>query len=435
MKYILYTGILVILSFYFFPFEFVALAGFNTKMIMAGVGLAVAGIQLAKSRKPEISKDFMSVITLAALTSLIGLVASAWNNTSDYTYATYIVSMFVWLSAANVVVTLMKSAHKQFSMETLCNYLIVLCVAQCIIALLIDELPAVKDFVGSFLAGEGFMGKNKTRMYGIGCSLDVAGSRFSIILIMIVEMLRRSAKRYGGRHESLKMVLYIVAYLFIALVGNMMARTTTIGMAVSLGYLLFITFSPAIKDKGNLSRLWSVLGICIGVVVAIAIYLYNTDLHVQNNIRFAFEGFFSLVEKGRWEVHSNEILESMVVFPDNLKTWIIGDGYFDNPYDSEPYYTGKSFAGFYMQTDIGYLRFIFYFGVIGLAVFLAYFFFVAKMCIGKHPEYKMMIIAILCLNLIIWLKVSSDIFLVLALLMMMPEEKDQSEDITSQEQA
>lgn len=35
----------------------------------------------------------------------------------------------------------------------------------------------------------------------------------------------------------------------------------------------------------------------------------------------------------------------MVVFPDNLKTWIIGDGYGANP-SYDPYYIGKVFMAF-----------------------------------------------------------------------------------------
>ena len=68
---------------------------------------------------------------------------------------------------------------------------------------------------------------------------------------------------------------------------------------------------------------------------------------------------------------SNEILKSMVVFPDSLHTWIIGDGYFNNSkYDV--YYLGDATeAGYYMGTDIGYLRFLFYFGTIGLFCMMA----------------------------------------------------------------
>ena len=176
MHYILYTLALVVLSFYFFPFEFTFMPGMNTKMAMAGIGLAVLAIQFAKKRKVVVDNDFLMISVLAAMVSLIGFIAVTYNRTPDYTYSTYIVSMLVWLSAANVVVALLKTIHGKVDVRLICDYLIVLCVVQCALALIIDSVPAVKHFVDLFVAGQGFMGKNETRLYGIGCSLDVPDS-------------------------------------------------------------------------------------------------------------------------------------------------------------------------------------------------------------------------------------------------------------------
>ena len=141
----------------------------------------------------------------------------------------------------------------------------------------------------------------------------------------------------------------------------------------------------------------------------------------------AFEGFFSLAETGKWEVHSNEILKNMVVFPDSIKTWLIGNGYFDNPYWSDPYYVGRNFAGYYMQTDIGYCRFLFYFGIFGLLAFIAYFIKVGTTCMKRFPDYKLMFFAILMVNFIVWCKVSSDIFLVFAIFLCVPQTDEKYE--------
>ena len=56
---------------------------------------------------------------------------------------------------------------------------------------------------------------------------------------------------------------------------------------------------------------------------------------------------FSLVETGRWQSSSNDILlNNMVVFPEKAKAWIIGDGYCSNPSGWEPYDTWKRYHGF-----------------------------------------------------------------------------------------
>ena len=75
-----------------------------------------------------------------------------------------------------------------------------------------------------------------------------------------------------------------------------------------------------------------------------------------------------------------------------------------------------------MGTDIGYLRFIFYFGLIGLVTFISYFVKVARTCALRFPKYTTMFMLVLSINMIVWLKVSSDIFLVFALFLCISKE-------------
>ena len=120
----------------------------------------------------------------------------------------------------------------------------------------------------------------------------------------------------------------------------------------------------------------------------------------------------------------------MIVFPDNLKTWLIGDAYAANPSDSQgewfdPYYIGPSFHGFYMQTDIGYCRYIFYFGVIGLLLYMGYFLKIYQILAERFPQWKMIFFSILLINFIGWTKVSSDLFVVFAPFLCISKEDDE----------
>lgn len=411
----------ILTSFYFFPFEFTFLPGINTKMAMAGVGLVVLIVQLARGRNSIIDRDFFQLSLIAGLVSLIGFFAVTLNDTYDYTYATYIVSMWVWLAGAYVLIQTIKRFHGNVSVDLVCNYLVVVCLTQCLIAFVMTQYPPLKDFVDSFLGSTGFMGKMEDRMYGIGASLDVAGSRFSVILVMIVYLLFKMAttdqKKYLG--------VYWGIFIVIAVIGNMISRTTTVGVIMSLAYLCYITRIYTFRMDLNMRYVWGwFIGILL-VAISIMVYGYHTNPSFQENLRFGFEGFFSLVEKGKWEVHSNEILKNMYVFPDNLKTWIIGDGYFDNPYDAEPYYTGPKWGGFYQGTDVGYLRFIFYFGVMGLMAFSLFMYKVAQVCMNRFTSYKSLFFVILLLNFAVWFKVSTDIFLVFALFLCMTGTEEQ----------
>lgn len=415
----------VLTSLYFFPFAFSFLPGVNTKMMMAAVGLVLLGIQLAKQKKKsEVNVDFFMLSLFAAVASLIGWISITINDTPDTAYATYLVSMWVWLGGAYMLASTIRQLHGHLSVVLLVNYLTVVCVLQCTLALVIDTFPVVKNIVDTYIQqGQDFLNQtNVRRLYGIGASLDVAGSRFAAVLIMIAFITATIEKTYLQRY----MPLYLVCFFVIAVVGNMIARTTTVGLGLAIVCWLIMTKTSSIKENIlNYSRLWVWLALVLVIVIGISVFLYNTNPDVEKKMRFAFEGFFSLFEQGKWEVSSNEKLKTMYVFPETLKTWIIGDGYFSNPRDVDPFFIGKEVGGYYMGTDVGYLRFIFYFGIIGLIAMIAVIFKAGKICIKKLSRYKVMFILLLLANYVIWFKVSTDIFLVFALFFMVQQDEEE----------
>ncbi len=417
---IILTGIIV--SFYFFPFEFVFLPGINTKMAMAGLGLLVLGLQLAKQGGAVIRKDLMFLSLVAALVSLIGLFSVTYNNTIDYTYVTYIISMWVWLSGAYVAVSCIRWIHGYVSVKRVCDYLIGICVAQCLLALLIDFYYPFKVLVDSMVQGFDFVDvstmENTERLYGIGAGLDVAGTRFAVVLLMIAYWVLQCEKRSSQ-------VLYIGAFMIIAVVGNMIGRTTTVGVVLSILYWIYASeFYRFHWDKKNLV-FWRTFVLIALAFVPVVVYLYMSVPEMYNNIRFAFEGFFSLVEQGEWRTNSNDILKHMLVFPETWKTWIIGDGYIENPYLLDPNYVGPRWGGYYMATDIGYLRFIFYFGLIGMFSFCYFFYRVGKNCMDRFSNHKILFLMIMAVHFIVWCKVATDLFVVFALFLVIGTEENE----------
>ena len=402
---ILLTGVLT--SFYFFPFEFVFLPGINTKMAMAGAGLVVLGYKLAKGQRAGLDKDIFQLSIIGLIISLLSVATAAYHNTTDYSFATYFMSMWVWLGAAYALINCMKAIHGKLSIPLVAYYLIGVCVAQCVLALTMNMHAPLKEFVDSFLGGEdAFMGKAGDRMYGIGCALDVAGFRFAAVLCIIA---------YLGLNEETaqkwKMGCYILAFLVLAVIGNMIGRSTTIGLGIALCYTLYVAIIQK-KDNGILWWKWllSIFCICLPIIV----FFYHNDPLFKENIRFGFEGFFSLAETGEWRTNSTDIYQNnMLVFPETMETWIFGDGYCANPKD-DPYYTGEAYHGFYKGTDIGYLRFIFYFGIIGASALVLYIWKATMICMNRFPGYKMLFMLLFVVNMVEWLKVSTDIFIVFA---------------------
>ena len=245
---IILTGILT--SFYFFPFEFAFLPGANTKMIMAGLGLVILFVNMARGQRSTIDKDIFQLSLCAIGVSLAGLIAVILNDTQDYTYASYIVSMWVWFGGAYTAIQVMRRVHGGVSVELVANYLIAVCVAQCVIAFTMDQYIPFKQFVDSFLASEGFMGKVEGRIYGIGASLDVAGMRFAAVLTIIISLCMRLEST-----DTKKMWLYIISFSVIVVIGNMIGRTTTVGAGIALCYALLCTMWGG-KKKITLGLFW-----------------------------------------------------------------------------------------------------------------------------------------------------------------------------------
>lgn len=405
------TGVIV--SFYYFPFFTTLLpSGVNTKMLLAILGLLFFGYNFVKQRYMVIGKSAIVLTSYAIIVSIIAKISITINNTPDDSYTTYFISMWVWLSAAYAVCYIIKSIHGELSVDIITNYLIAVCVFQCCAALIIDASPAVKMFVNSFvLQGQEFLDKSDVqRLYGVGANLDTAGIRYSLVLVLLAHsMIYRSNKSAYGLY------IKILSYIIIIVVGNMMSRTTTVGAIISLLYLIYGTKLYQRNIEKEHLVVWRSLIIFSIFTIPLIVMKYNADVDFANKIRFAFEGFFSMVESGEWQVGSNDQLKGMLIFPSQLSTWVIGDGYFANPKDIDPYYVGHLTGGFYMNTDSGYSRFIFYFGMFGLIAFALFIGVSANLCIKQFPKAKVLFVLLALVNYVVWIKVATDCFLMFAL--------------------
>jgi len=402
---IFFTGIIV--SFYLFPFEFTFLKGINTKIMLAAVGAPIMLWHFIRMQSLLFSKEVLMGSFLAIIFSIACFFATDYNNTDDYSYATYIVSMSVWLLAAYTCITLISIVHGYIDFRLLVFYLMAVCAVQCILALVIDFNDNVKQIVDQYVSVGGlteFLNERK-RLYGIGAALDFAGGRFSAVLIMAGYLLAHDTR---VKEKKSSIYFLFLSFFIISVVGNMIARSTSVGMLMGLGYLFFMTgFWQANKMFQNF-KIWEVILLTLLVFIPTVVYLYNNIPEIYNLMRFAFEGFFKFVETGSWKTDSTDLLMTMYVYPETLKTWVIGDGLFNGPDSS-----------FYMETDVGYLRFIFYAGLIGLFLFIVYFIYLTIGLGQRFPYLRGLFLLFLVLTFVNWLKVSTDSFLMYSLFLAM----------------
>lgn len=413
LKYVGVAICFILMDFFIFPISTTANSGINTKMLMSVGGLFVLLIDLHQQKEDFFNKSFLILSVWAIAVSLFGLFSVTINNTNDYTYSTYIISMWVWIFAAYFLMSIVKAIHGTISLKLIANYVLAIGIAQCLATLGIEYNAAFKSFIENLNFGLVLLYETKGRLQGISSALDPAGIRYAAILVIVGYVVANIKDNYLANVER---VIYILGFILIAIVGNMVARTTTVGVIVAIAYWFYKLITTSNKIGSPISKLWLILSILLLVTLPIIAFYYNTSYIFRENLRFGFEGFFSLVETGEWKVSSNEILKNMIVWPDNMHTWMIGDGYIENPSNGrDPYYIGEFYKGYYKGTDIGYLRFIYYFGVLGLVTYMGFFIYACKDCIKKFPYDKTLFLLLLLLNFIVWFKVSTDIFQFFAL--------------------
>ena len=409
---ILLVGFLV--SCFYFPVKYNFFPVSNTKNLMAAVGLVLVLVVLIKKREFSFPGSLLILLVFSSAMSLICLLAITYNQTPDTTYVTYVRSAIIWLSGAFAVCYFIWLVHKRIDVPLLVNYLAGVCVFQCVMAILIDFNPAVRAFVDANVSQGQRLLQELGRLYGIGASLDVGGSRFAVVLTAISFMLVQKKEDRGNTPQF----LLVLAFIIITVLGNMISRTTLVGVGIGLAYLVLMEIrNIAMRriDSGYRSSLPAWL-LSLAMAIPLAMFFYNSSPQFHDLMRFGFEGFFSLFEEGHWSTDSTGKLESMIVWPDNPRTWLIGDGYFENQRNDANYIGEATRNGYYMGTDIGYLRFIFYCGVPGLiaiSIVMIYAGIISAKAFPKYAHVSMM--GVLC-NFVIWLKVSTDLFPFLSLL-------------------
>lgn len=382
-----------VVTFFLYPTFFMFLPG-NSKQYLAAAGLLILGLNILQSRSYNLDKGLLGSLFIASAYSVINLIATDYNGASDYSYANYITSALVWLFSAYTMVSTVRFTHGTVNIRLLTCYFAAVSVLNCVLAELIANLPVVSDLINSFFSNPEELDfiQNANRLYGIGFMLDPAGTRMAIILIMIAYVLSNDRKL---QESQTAVILLFLAYFIIIGIGNIVSRTTITGAALSLLVFLFSSEGVQSAITKHRARLHQTAFIMIFVFASIGIYLYNTDEAFYEQLRYGFEGFFSLVEKGEWQTDSNDVLATMWKWPETTEAWIIGYG---------------EYGGFRFGTDIGYCRFVLYSGLVGFSVFAFMFLYQFYVFSQRYPKQTFLFFLMTAMSFIIWIKVSTDLF-------------------------
>lgn len=383
----------VIVSMFLFPFSLKVLPSLNTKMMLAALGALLYCLNLVGRKGIVITVGLLGAACIACLFSYVCYYSTEYNHTSDYAYATYFVTFLVWMGGAYIVCKVIKWMHGEANLKYLTYYLAGVCAAQCFLAMVIDSVAPVKHLVDAYIEqGQAFF-EEVNRLYGIGAALDPAGVRFAIVLILIVAVLSYEP---AVRNSKKVIAQLLFCYFVIVVIGNMISRTTSVGLMLSTALAILGTQAISLTIKNKFFKVYTIFGVFLLVAIVVSAYLYNVDKGFHDDLRYGFEGFFNWMETGTWSTSSTDKLNSqMWIWPTDTKTWIIGSGLFD---------------GFIYSTDIGYCRFILYCGLVGFTAFALLQIYNGLYFASREKEYRLLFFFLIASSFIIWIKVATDIF-------------------------
>ncbi len=347
----------ILLFLIIYPLKFVFFPYLSTRVLLGFLGLALFFKKNTQRILNGKSNNIYGVLIAITLMSLIALLI---NGTSDTTFVTFPLTVILILSACNFTLSLIKKTTGSVTVEKVIYYFVWAVNIQMFFTILFLAVPTLKDVMQGLLTEElRALPEERTtilsfRVTGFGAEYFGAGVINSIaVLLSVYQIIRNDFKNCR---------FYYLSLIIIFIVGNALSRTTLVGYIIAIAYLI------STNPKGFV-RFFVKASPILAVLIVFAIPKINLSEDMEQQARFAFEIFYNYFEEGSLETGSgNDLLNSYSIQPTSLKTWIIGDGRF----------VGNTGETTYMETDSGFMRLIFYFGLIGLFLMVLFHYRMGK---------------------------------------------------------
>lgn len=290
---------------------------------------------------------------------IVALFSIFLNGTSDFYYPRYALSLILYFFAAYLLAYFFYNIYGYMSVERTIDYLII---AECIflfIGLLSFFNPEIHSLLADIqkhneIALDSIERTKESRLISIGAKFFTAAVINGFVLILI------GLQFYCSQLTTNKKILYIIAFIYILVVGMMMGRTTSVGGIIGFS-LIVLSFTQTFD-----SSIKTIAATAASLLIAYIVYaklILSISWKFDVLYDFGFEMFNNYQSGDGLSVRSNEgLLDMYNIIPDHLGTWLIGDAKWE---DGNHYY---------MRVDPGYLRGLWYFGLIGLTTLIWYFY-------------------------------------------------------------
>ena len=354
-----YQNILIIFCFfvYFFPFK---AYGFDPRLLVFlffFIYMIKDGLLLNRKVKCR----YIKTLFYPVLMSLFTVLSSVVNTITENTFIIFPFQVIYLLLLSYCIYYITKRFCKVISFYVITRYFLMTLVVQSVIAIVMFVNQPIClflfDLQGIDLTSRVIKMYFGVRLIGLGCFYFGAGAIYGLGLIAIMPFMLKAK----NKQQLIKLILL---YVYIFIVGIFFARTAMIGCVFSIVYLIFCILIPKMCNKVFLVFRQFIIYLTVFGIALVFIYTSSPKLQEDYGdiIDFGFEAFINLVENGELSTASSDGLTEyhLSIWPQNQKKYYIGDMRWTK---------GDSYYG---DSDVGYVRLLFYFGVPGVILFLLY---------------------------------------------------------------
>ena len=392
---------MVLLFLYIYPLRFVFVPGATSTRIMMGiVGLCLL-IHTNRKTMHKLSHKAAIMLFSLLLIGFVSMVSLTLNGTHDSAFVLYPISAIMIMGGAFFLRYFSDRSAISYTSWDMTKYFTFAVLIQNTLAVILFFLPTLATTLRGLLveadSTEAMMEQTAGfRLIGFGMAFFGAGIISSIALIFTAYRIRN----YSGKIWGL--IGWISTYTWIAVTGVCMARTTYVGVGVSMAIFVWNSRLFKLKISGKLRKIIAATAVLIVMAITFILLLpASVKSELESMSDFAFELFINYQQDGEVSSSStNELLEMWEVMPSYMRTWIIGDGLWVDPMSGR----------YYMSTDVGYLRLIFYFGIIGMLTYMWFQYNSVRYAISKNRgNMKIPLLLLFAICMILNLKGLTDI--------------------------
>ena len=314
-------------------------------------------LNIGSNKKSKIYIIVLLFVIWFIYVSIIPIISGS----GDYSYISYCITFYSWTLYLLAIIVRIKKKCPYEDTFTSFMLLYIKCMELYVIStIIILIMPFLREILFKTIYNneKQFLLINRDKYYtrigwagysgystSIKCTVAI-----SFVIYFIIKSISQNRKIRKGEYFRLALLL----------IGNMFYART--GMLVSIICIIITLFYIAfILGKFKFFLKYFIMVLIMG---GIGIHVLRTYSENSEAINWMLEIFLNYVKGNGIESTSTKIIFNSMLFRIRPTTLLLGDGFYTSP-------TG----GYYMGTDLGFMRLVLYFGIPGmLLIYFVYFF-------------------------------------------------------------